>query len=326
MRRRVFGGSFAAAILAFICCAYAQSPKKIWRIGYLSGQSSPTELSRSVVRGLRELGYIEGQSLLIEYRLAMGRNERLSELAEELVTSRVDLIVTEGTPSTRAAMKATKSIPIVFGSMQDPVEKGFVTSLARPGGNVTGNALIGDHVKPLAVLKEAVPAISKVAFIYDPASRPGVYGEAKLKELQDSAGNLGLVVQPVPLQRPDDAYRVLQSLPGDTNALLLENSIVNIVAQERLCGIAAQRRLPTAGTFPDFSRSGCLVSYGENLPLIYRSAAGFRGQNPQGGGQTRRPPRPATDEFELVLNLRTAKALSLTIPESFLILADEVIE
>lgn len=125
----------------------------MWRIGYLSGQYGPNDLSQSFVKGLRELGYVEGQNLNVEYRFAMGENGRLPELAADLVRARVNLIVTEGTPSTRAAMQATSTIPIVFGSAQDPVEKGIVANLARPGGNVTGNALIADNSKALELLK-----------------------------------------------------------------------------------------------------------------------------------------------------------------------------
>ena len=202
MRRREFIALFSAGMvtgpLAGARLAAAQSVSKIWRVGYLSGRYGPSELSQSFVHGLRELGYVEGRNLVVEYRSAMGKNERLPELAAELVRAQVDLIATEGTPSTVAAMGATSSIPIVFGSMQDPIEKGIIASLSRPGGNVTGNALIGDHTKPLALLKEAVSGVSIVAFIYDPLTRPGAYGEAKLKEIQDHARALGVIVRPCP--------------------------------------------------------------------------------------------------------------------------------
>jgi putative tryptophan/tyrosine transport system substrate-binding protein len=329
MKRQEVVALLLSTLLSFLLVgtAQAQPSKKVWRIGYLSGQFGQTELSRSVVRGLRDLGHIEGQNIVIEYRLAMGRNERLEELAGDLVRSGVDLIVTEGTPSTQAAIRATKGIiPVVFGSMQDPVEKGFVVSLARPGGNVTGNALIGDHIKPLALLKEAVPTVSQVAFVYDPATRPGEYGQAKLAELQNHARILGVAIRPVALRSPADLEQTFIELPGDTDALLLENSIVNIVVQQRLCGLANARNLPSAGTFPDFSRSGCLVSYGENLPLIYRNAASFVVRILRDGVKPGDLPVQQPSKFELVVNLRTAKALGITIAEPFLVLADEVIE
>ncbi len=183
MRRRDFIAVMGGAMVPWPLAAQANQPGKVWRIGYLSPLSGPSAMSRSFVQGLHELGYVEGENLIIEYRFAMGKNERLPELAVDFVRAKVDLIATEGTPSTRAAMQATSTIPIVFGSVQDPVEKGIVASLAHPGGNVTGNALIADHSKTLELLKGVLPGASHVAFIYDPATRPGAYGEAKLKEI-----------------------------------------------------------------------------------------------------------------------------------------------
>ena len=174
MRRREFLSALGSAAVAWPLAARAQ--QKVWRIGYLSSLSGPSAMSRSFVQGLRELGHIEGENLIVEYRLAMGKNERLPELAADLVRARVDLIATEGTPSTKAAMQATRAIPIVFGSAQDPIEKGIVASLAHPGGNVTGNALIADHSKELELLKGVLRGASQVAFIYDPVTRPGALG------------------------------------------------------------------------------------------------------------------------------------------------------
>jgi putative tryptophan/tyrosine transport system substrate-binding protein len=327
-RRRGVISLFSAAALAALLDApraAALSASKVWRIGYLSSKYGPSELSQSFIEGLRELGYIEGQNLVVEYRLAMGKNDRLPELAADLVRARVDLIATEGTPSTRAAMNATSTIPIVFGSAQDPVEKGIVASFAHPGGNVTGNALIADLIKPLAFLKEAVPGVSRVAFIYDPATRSGAYGEAKLREIQDQARALDVIVRPVLLRDPDETDRVFAALPPETSGLLVENSVINLLAQERICSLGAQRGLPTVGTFPEFSHSGCLMSYGENLPLVYRRAAGYVDKIFK-GAQPADLPIQQPVKFELVVNLRTAKALNLRIPESFLIRADEVIE
>ncbi len=186
LKRREFiallGGTTLLLPFAASCSVAAESGQ--FRIGYLSNFSGATQYAKSFVQGLSDLGYVEGKNLTFEYRFAMGKSERLVELAAELVRQKVDLIVTEGTPSTLAAMHATTTIPIVFGSMQDPIEKGVVASLAHPGGNVTGNALIADHSKPLELLKRAVPRVSQVTFIYDPATRPGAYGQAKLNELQ----------------------------------------------------------------------------------------------------------------------------------------------
>jgi putative tryptophan/tyrosine transport system substrate-binding protein len=158
----------------------------------------------------------------------------------DLVRDRVDLIATEGTPSTLAAMHATTTIPIVFRSTQDPIEKGIVASLAHPGTNVTGNALIADHSKALELLKQAVPGVSQVAFIYDPATRPDAYGPAKLKELQNHARTIDMAVNAVASSDPQEIDRVFAALPKSANAILLENSTINLLAQKRLCTLATQ--------------------------------------------------------------------------------------
>jgi putative tryptophan/tyrosine transport system substrate-binding protein len=327
MRRRDFITLLGGAATPWFAplAARAQQAGKVWRIGYLSGQYGPNDLSKGFVQGLRELGYVEGQNLIVEYRFARGKNERLPELAADLVRARVIIIVTEGTPSTKAAMQATSTIPIVFGSTQDPVEKGIVASLARPGGNVTGNALIADHTKALELLKGVLPGASHVAFIYDPATRPGAYGEAKLKETQDQARTVDMTVQPIALRNPDETDRVFAALPAGTNALLLENSIINLIAGQRICALAAQRGLPAVGTVPEFADAGCLMSYGENPSDLYRRAASYADKIFRGAKPADLPVQQAVT-FELVVNLRTAKALGLTIPEAFLIRADKVIE
>ena len=287
--------------------------------------NGPTELAKSFVQGLSELGYVEGKSLIVEYRFAMGKNERLAELAADLVREKVDLIATEGTPSTLAAMHATATIPIVFGSTQDPIEKGIVASLAHPGGNVTGNALIVDHSKPLELLKLAVPGVSQVMFIYDPASRPGAYGQAKLRELQNQARTIGMVVNAIALTDPEETDRVFAALPTSTDAILLENSVINLLAQARLCTLATQRRLPTVSTLLAIAEAGCLMSYAENLPDLYRRAASYVDKIFKGGKPADLPVQQAVT-FQLSINLRTAKVLNLTLPELVLVRADKIIE
>jgi putative tryptophan/tyrosine transport system substrate-binding protein len=237
-----------------------------------------------------------------------------------------DLIATEGTPSTLAAIRATTTIPIVFGSTQDPIEKGIVTSLAHPGGNVTGNALIADHSKPLELLKEAVPGVSQVMFIYDPATRPGAYGQAKLRELQNHARTVGMVVNAIALSDPEETNRVFAALPKSADAILLENSTINLLAQERLCTLATQRRLPSVSTLGEFAEAGCLMSYGENLPDVYRRAASYVDKIFKGGKPPADLPVQQAVTFQLIINLRTAKALNLTLPELVLVRADKIIE
>jgi putative tryptophan/tyrosine transport system substrate-binding protein len=325
MRRREFITLLGGGMASWPRAAWAQQAGRVWRIGYLSGRYGPSDLSQGFVQGLRDLGYVDGQNIVVEYRFALGKNDQLPELAAELVRTRVDLIVTEGTPSTKAAMQATGTIPIIFGSVQDPVEKGIVAGLAHPGANVTGNALIADHSKALELLKGVLLGASLIAFIYDPATRPGAYGEAKLKETQEQARSLDMTVRPVVLRDPDETDQVFAALPTDTNAILIENSIINLLAMERICALAAQRGLPAVGTFRELADAGCLMSYGENLPDVYRRAASYADKIFRGAKPSDLPVQQAVT-FELIVNLRTAKALNLHIPEAFLIRADEVIE
>jgi putative ABC transport system substrate-binding protein len=324
MRRRYLITLVAAAVTSLLLTNFARSAEKVWRIGYLTtiGQS---DLSKAFLQGLNELGYVEGKNLIFDIRDAAGKNERLAELAADLVRSNVDLIATEGTPPTKAAMLATSVIPIVFGSAQDPVEKGIVASLAQPRGNVTGMALIADHAKPLELLKEAVPETSRVVFIYDPATRPGTYGETSLKALEWEARQRGIVLGALPLRDPDEIDHLFSRLPADTNGLLIENSVINIRGQKRICQLATERRLPTVGTFREFATAGCLISYGENLPDTYRRSASYVDKILRGSKPSDLPVMQATS-FDLVINLKSAKALGLQMPVSFFIRATDVVE
>jgi ABC-type uncharacterized transport system substrate-binding protein len=325
MRRRGFTTLLGAVAVALLFAAHvAQSAEKVWRIGYLS-TIGPSELSKSFMQGLHELGYVEGKNLVVDLRDAAGKNERLAELAAELVRENVDLIATEGTPPTKAATQATSVIPIVFGSAQDPVEKGFVSSLAHPGGNVTGMALIADHAKPLELLKEAVPETSRVIFIYDPATRPGAYGEKSRKALEEAASKRSMVLLSLPLPDPDETELLFNRLPADTNGLLIENSVINILAQKRICQLAMQRRLPAVGTFREFAAAGCLMSYGEDLPDTYRRAASIVDKILKGAKPSDLPVMQATT-FNLVLNNKAAKTLGIKFPASIIARAADVIE
>lgn len=324
MKRRECIAVIGSALIVWPLAAPAQPGGKIWRIGYLSSRYGPTELSQSFLQGLRELGYVEGKNLVVELRVAEGKNERLAELAADLIRIGVDIIVTEGTPSTIAAMKTTRTIPIVFGSTQDPVEKGIVASLAHPGGNVTGMALIADDAKPLQLLKEAAPGTSRIAFIYDPATRPGPYGEAAIRALQKNARTLDMTLQAVALRDPAETDQVFTKLPAGTNGLLIENSAINLMAEARICELALQNRLPAVATLHEFAKAGCLMSYGENLPDIYRRAAGYVDKILRGAKPSDLPVMQAT-VFDLLINVKTAKALGLNIPASLIAGAAEVI-
>src|SRR5262245_12936452 len=185
--------------------ARAQQPGRVWRIGWLSPGSGPNVLTRSFLQGLQELGYVEGQNFVVEYRWAAGKDELITEFAADLVRAGVDVIVTGGTPAALAAKQVTTTIPIVFATAGAPVEKGIVGSLRHPGGNVTGLALLTDEIKTVQILQEAGPRISRVAFIYNPNTLPGEFGESWLGRARARSRTLKLDLQPVALRAPNEA-------------------------------------------------------------------------------------------------------------------------
>ncbi len=274
---------------------------------------------------MNELGYVEGRNLTIEYRWAAGRNEQLPQLAADLVSSGVDLIVTAGMPATAAAKNATATVPIIFASAGAPIEKGLVDSLARPGGNVTGFALITDEIKTLQISKEMAPAISRVAYVYDPDVQPGQFGERWLSRARARSRTLKIEFRPVVLRNADAADQVLAALPAGTNALLLANTTPNVLARGRICRFAAERRLPAVSTEKVLAAAGCLMSYGEDQLNMSRQAAGYSARILKGAKPADLPVQQPT-KFELVINLKTAKALGLDVPETLLATADELIK
>ena len=311
--------TLALGFLSAPLAAEAQQAGKVYRIGYLSVQAGPTVTSKGFVQGLRDLGYVEGQNFVMEYRWAAGKSERLPALAADLVRAKVDLIVTAGTPATIAAKETTRTISIVFGSAGDPVEKGIVASLAHPGGNVTGIALQVTVAKHLQVLKETVPRVSRVAFLYDPAvTAPEEYRKTYLARLEADGRALNVKVQPVPMREPDEVERVFSEVRrSGAQGLLVHNPTPILMVAKRLCALATQQRLPAIGVGREFADAGCLMSYGENLADMYRRAATYVDKILKGAKPGDLPvEQPA--KFELVINLRTAKALGLTIPRSVL--------
>jgi len=306
--------------------AGAQQAGKVYRIGYLSVRSGPSDTSEAFLQGLQELGYIEGRHFVMEYRWAAGKSERLPALAADLLRTKVDLIVTAGTPATMAAMDATSTIPIVFGSAGSPEEKKLVASLAQPGGNVTGLALHVASTKHLQVLKEAVPDLSRVGLLYDPATTaPERYRRTFLAGLETDARALGLRTQPIPLSNPGQVERSFSEVRrSGVQGLLVDNASPILLVRERVCMLATQQNLPTVGQGREFADAGCLMSYGEILVDMYRRAAAFVDKILRGVKPADLPVEQPT-KFELVVNLKTAKALRLTIPQSVLIRADEVI-
>jgi putative ABC transport system substrate-binding protein len=305
-----------------------QQQSKVARIGYLAA-SSMTDNARYVQafrESLHELGYVEGKNLLIEYRWAEGNYERLPDLAAELVRLRVDVIVAVGDPVILAARQATSTIPIVMPSVGDPVGRGFVASLARPGGNVTGvsNLAVALTGKWLEFLKQIVPTLSQVAILRNAANPTHALFWA---EAQSAAPRLGLKLQDVEVRTPDDLDGAFASIVRERSAALvvLPDPLLVAVLRGRIAEHATRNRLPAMCTFREQAEAGGLLSYGPSLPVNYRHAATYVAKILKGAKPADLPVEQPT-KFELVINLKTAKALGLTIPQALLLRADEVIQ
>ena len=327
MDRRAFIGTLTGGILAAPLAAEAQPVKKPWRIGYLSGGSSPVMAPYVAAfrEGLRNRGLIEGENIVVEYRWADGNNEKLPALAGELVALKVDLLVASGTPAAVAAKRATSQIPIVFTTVSDPVASGLVASLARPGGNATGWSTILPDMggKLLGLLREAVPSASRIAVLANPTN-PGKVLE--LKTMRDQAPSLGVTIQSVEVPTPaslDAAFSTMGSARPDILVTLFDT--VTLSNRGRIVEFAARHRIPAIYQLKEFADAGGLMSYGPSLQSMLRRTAIYVERILKGAKAADLPVEQPTI-FELVINLKTAKALGLTIPQSLLQRADQVIE
>jgi putative tryptophan/tyrosine transport system substrate-binding protein len=319
MDRRAFIGTVTGGLLAAPLAAEAQQSGKTYRIGFLGDFVAQTNPAPSFRQGLHDLGYVEGRDFVMEYRWAERHLDRLPELAADLVRAKVDVIVTSGTPGIRAAKQATQTIPIVFASGYDVVGRGIVESLARPGGNATGLSFGVEAGKGVQLLKEAVPTIVRVGYLYDP-------GVAALNPRSGAAAQeLNLILQPIPARDRNDVVRALAELPPGRNGLVIVNTSFLVETSNQVCGLAMQRKLPAIGTGRVFAEAGCLMSFGENLKEMYRRAAWFVDKILKGAKPADLPVEQPT-KIELIINLKTAKALGLTIPPALLHRADQVIE
>jgi putative tryptophan/tyrosine transport system substrate-binding protein len=328
-RRRKFisllGGALASSI-GLPLAARAQQPKKIPRIGLLLHLSPGESMELDAFRqGLRELGYIEGQNIVIDYRFASGQVERLPELAAELVRLKPDVIVTTTTPASVAAKQATTAIPIVFAAVADAVGAGLITSLARPGGNVTGLTTVSAELggKRLELLKVVVPNASRVAVLYNPADRSNLL---VLKELQDAAPALGLTLVPLEVRTPgefDGAFVAMKLERAD--ALFGAPGVLTFEHRKTVVALAADSRIPTMWGHRQFVDAGGLMSYAVNWYDQFRRASSYVDQILRGAKPGDLPVQQPT-KFEFIVNLKTAKAIGLTLPPTLLVLADEVIE
>ena len=324
--RRVFVGTLAGGLLAAPLAAEAQQARKVPRIGFLFyGRRGPSPELDAFRQGLRELGHIEGQNIAIEVRFANGRVERLPELAAELVRLKPDVIVTPGTPASVAAKQATSTIPIVFAGVADAVGAGLVANFARPGGNITGLTGISAELggKRLELLKEVAPKASRVAVLYNPADRSNVL---VLKELQESAPALRLTLQPLGVRGPGEFEGAFVAMSRKrAHALFGAAGILTTEHRKAIVDLAARSRIPAMWGERQFVDAGGLMSYAVNFSDQVRRAATYVDKILKGAKPADLPVEQPT-KFELVINLKTAKALGLAIPQSLLGRADEVIQ
>ena len=324
MHRRPFLGTMAGSLLAGLFAVEAQQSAGIPRIGILTlapvATGAPYDQFREALRGL---GYIEGTNITFEFRLTGGKVELLPELAADLVRLKVDVIVTDGGETvTRAAMNATRTIPIVMGTSRDPVAAGLVASLARPGGNVTGFTFRPAELagKQLQILKEMVPTVSRVAVLLDPDTGP-----PQLRVAEAAARSLGVQLISLPVRGPADLDAAFETARRQRAGALLQLSSRMLSDNRRaIVERALKQRLPGMGEF-GFAETGGLASYGPRVVDNFRRAAVYVDKILKGARPGDLPVEQPT-KFELIINLKTAKALGLTIPQSLLLRADEVIQ
>ena len=316
----------ALGILLAPLTADAQRARSMHRIGYLSVTSAANGLPNleALRAGLRELGYMEGQNITIEARWADGRVERLPELAAELVRLRVDVLCTAGGQASGAAQQATSTIPIVFANVAFPIQSGLVASYPRPGGNITGVAFIGpEYGKRLELLKESSPKLSRVALIYNPDNPGSVLA---LQETQRWTTALGIRLEPHEFRGPQDFERVFGVIAKKRpDALMTTADSLLISYRARIVEFATKHRLPSMYPAKEFVYAGGLMFYGGSIPEMFQRVSTYVDKILKGARPADLPVEQPT-RFQLIVNLKTAKALGLTIPQSVLIRADEVIQ
>ena len=313
-------------LLVVPLAAQAQPPTtKTARIGYLSFRSGPSFLDEAFRQGLRELGYVEGQNISIEYRWADWKPDRVPALAEEMVRLKVDVIVTTpGGSTARAVKQAVRTIPVVF-TAGDPVGAGLVASLDRPGGNLTGVSILTTQLnsKRLALLKEAVPGVARVAVL---ANATAPTAEAQLKELEGAARALRVKLQVLGVRGPQEIEDAFSAMTKErAGALLVLGDPMLFAQRERIVRLTAKSRLPGIFEWREFVEAGGLLSYGTNVADMYRRLATYVDKILKGAKPGDLPVEQPT-KFELVINLKTAKTLGLTMPQPILFRADRVIE
>jgi putative tryptophan/tyrosine transport system substrate-binding protein len=326
MSTKVFVLVLATILLATVPPAHAQQPSaKVPRIGYLSAALRSGDRGEGFRQGLKELGYIQGKSITIEYRFAEGKIDRLSDLAGELVRLIVDVIVATSTPAVVAAKSATREIPIVFNTTGDPVERGVVATLARPGGNITGITRGGAELygKRLELLKETIPKLSRAAFMWNPESSAA---ELNLKETQASAQALGLQFRSLEVRTPEDIEPAFDAaVRAKAGGIVMAGVPPINTHPKQIVDLAAKHRLPAIYNQSQWPDAGGLMSYASNTVDSDRHLARYVDRILKGAKPADMPVE-RTMRFELIINLKTAKQIGLTIPPNVLARADRVIK
>ena len=313
--------AFLLGILLVTATADARSPA---RVGFLCAMSGPSAHTREFQRGLRELGYVEGKNIVVEYRFADGNLDRFRAFADEMVRLKVGVIVAASTAAIGPARDATREIPIVMAQSDDPVGAGFVASLARPGGNITGLSALAAELsgKRLELLKQAVPGLSRVAVLWNTANP---FGGALVRETEAAARTVGVRVRSVGVQHPSDLERAFSAMTRDgANGLIVQPDMMFFENRRQLLKLAARSRLPAVYEEREWAEAGGLIAYGPSYNDLFRRSASFvdkilKGAKPFG------LPVEQPSRFDLFINLHTATALGLTMPQSLLVRAEHVI-
>jgi len=316
--------TLALATLLVPAVSHAQRPAKIPRIGIIGDWPEDSPSWEVFRQGLRDLGYVEGQNLAMEWRFTEGNLDRLAETATELVRLQMDIIVTTGTPATRAAMHATTTIPIIMVSAGDPLRAGLVASLARPGGNVTGSTILGPELsaKRLQLLKEILPTASRVAFLWNPLNPANVL---HYEDVQAGARALGVTLHSAEVRHPSEFESAFAAMRRERpDALIITADAMHQQHVGQILDFAAKSRLPVMSNVKENVVGGALVSYGASQSELFQRAALYVDKIVKGTKPGDLPVQQPT-QFELIINLKTAQALGLTIPPILLFQADEVI-